>query len=225
MYKLGQRPHHKQKLYAVLILLFTVLIIIGFRVVSGLLEPQTTLSDSEATVRHVDVVTPPTKEVNTPIFSMTIPRTWQAVKPSFIPAAQYAWRGSTKDDSPRSLELYVDTIPTRMAVNKLLPLRSSDNRIVVGDSISDNCVSFTDSSKADKKTATILAKWSDVNFYCDTGNYARNVVGTGSPDAINSVTLTGPKVGVHRFFFVYTDNGSKPDYTIFTDLLNTFRVH
>lgn len=225
MYKLGHRPHQKQKLYALLILLFAGLVMAGVWAANKFLQSDTTLGVTKGVVRHVDVATPPTKVVSNSIFTMKVPRNWQTTKSSLIPAAQYAWRGTGVEDSPRNIEVYVDAIPAKMAVNKLLPLRASGNRVMVGDSISDNCVSFTDSSKADKQTGTILAKWSDVNFYCDTGNYARNVVGTGSPDAINSITLDGQAAGVHRFFFLYTDNSSEPDYSILTNMLDSFRIH
>lgn len=225
MYRLGHRPHHKQKLYALLILAFAGLIIATGWALNKYLQPNTSLSESEGVVRHIDVATPPTKQINTRIFFMSIPRTWRAVTPSFIPAAQYAWRGVGQEDSTRSLELYVDSIPADMAVNKLLPLRANGNRVVVGDNISDNCTSFTDSAKADKMTGKILAKWSEVNFYCDTANYSRNIIGTGSPGSINSVRLDGQATGGHRFFFVYTDNSAEPDYTIFTNMLSSFRVH
>lgn len=225
MYKLGRRPHHRQKLYALLILAFAGLIIAAAWALNNYLQPNTSFSESEAIVRHVGVATPPTKTINTSIFSMSIPKSWHVVTPSYIPAAQYAWRGVGQEDSARSLELYVDNIPAAMAVNKLLPLRANGNRIVVGDTISDNCTSFTDSAKADKRTGKMLAKWSEVNFYCDTSNYTRNVIGTGSPGLINSVSLDGPAAGVHNFFFIYTDNSAEPDYTIFTNILSSFRVH
>jgi hypothetical protein len=225
MYKLGERPHHKQKLYAFLILLLAGLIMLGVWAADTYLQPETTLSDSQGVVRHVDIAKPLTKEVSNSIFSMDILKNWHTQKSQLIPQAQYSWRGTGKEESSRSLEVYVDAIPTTMAVNKLLPLRSAGNRVVVGDNISDNCINFTDSTKADKKTGKVAAKWSGVNFYCDTGNYTRNVIGTGSPDAINSVRLVGKAAGSHQFFFVYTDHSAEPDYTILTDLLNSFRVH
>ena len=225
MYKLGERPHHKQKLYAFLILLLAGFIMAGVWTADTYLQPETTLSSSEGVVRHVDVVKPATKQINTSIFSMEILKNWQPQESQLIPKAQYSWRGTGKEESSRSLDLYVDTIPATMAVNKLLPLRAAGDQMVVGDNISDNCINFTDSTQADKRTGMVAAKWSGVDFYCDTGNYARNVIGTGSPEAINSVKLDGRASGSHRFFFVYTDHSAEPDYAILTDLLSSFRVH
>jgi hypothetical protein len=225
MYKLGERSHHKQKLYVLLIFILAGLIMAGWWAANKYLQPETTLGDSEGVVRHVDVVKPATKQVNNSIFSMTIPRNWQPVKSSRIPSAQYAWRATSKTDAGRGLEIYVDAIPKTMAVNRLLPVSASNNRLVIRNEVSDNCVNFTDASKADRPTGQAPAKWSGVNFYCDVGNYARNVVGTGSPSVINSVTVDGSAAGAHRFFFVYTDHSAESDYVVFTDILSSFRVH
>jgi len=225
MYKLGERSHHKQKLYALLIIFLAGLIVAAIWAANKYLQPETTLGTSEGVVRRVEVAIPPTKEVSSRIFSMTVPKSWQTTKSQFIPAAQYAWRGVGKEESTRSLEIYMDAIPSNMAVNRLLPLRASGNRVVVGDDLSDNCVNFTDAKQADRQTGKILAKWSGVSFYCDTANSLRNLAGTGTPEAINSVQLKGGTTGVHHFFFVYTDHSAEPDYTVFTDVLNSFRVH
>jgi hypothetical protein len=224
MYKLGHRSPHRHKVYAALILFFAGLVIAGIWVANNFLKPDTTLGTSEGVIRHVDVVTPPTKEISNSMFSATIPKNWQVTKSQFIPTSQYAWRGTGQADSPRSLEIYIDAIPTSMAVNRLLPLRANGNRVVVGDDVSDNCINFTDAAQADKRSGKILAKWSGVNFYCDVANSARNLVGTGTPESVNSVELSGHLAGKHRFFFIYTDHSGEPDYTIFTDIMKSFQV-
>lgn len=224
MYQLGHRAHHRQKLYATLILLFAGLSIAGIWGATRYFQPDTTLSSSEAIVRHVDVAKPATKTITTATFTMDIPKSWRAVPSNLTPAAPNAWRGTGAQEAARSIEVYVDALPGSMAVNRLLPVHGNGDQLAVGDSISDNCTSFTDNSQVDKKTGTALAKWSGVNFYCDAANYERNVIGTGSPEAINSVTLKGKQSGGHRYFFVYTDNSAEPDDTLLTTMLDSFRV-
>jgi hypothetical protein len=68
------------------------------------------------------------------------------------------------------------------------------------------------------------AKWSGINFLCDLGNYLRDVVGTSSPEGINSVTLTGNTTGKHTLFFMYTDNTPSPDYSTFINALKSFQL-
>lgn len=224
IYQLGHKPHSRHQFYALAILCVAGLVILAAWAANNYFQPDTTLSDSQEVVRHVDVVKPPTQGVESNVFYMMIPRSWSATTPQYIPAAQYAWHGISGEDSARRIDVYVDAIPKDMAVNKLLPVRGSANRVAVSGDVSDNCVNFTDASKAGKLTAKVLAKWSGVNFYCDAGNYARNVIGTGAPGTINSVSAHGEVAGTHTFFFVYTDHSAEPDYAIFTDMLNSFRV-
>jgi hypothetical protein len=107
-----------------------------------------------------------------------------------------------------------------MGVNLMVPVSASGNRVVPG-AVSGNCVNFTSTTNINPNGGS-LSKWSDVNFYCDTHNYERDVVGTSSADAINSITLNGPINGTHSFFFTYTDDTSQPDYSIFTNALASF---
>lgn len=224
MYTLGHKPHTHHNLYAFAALGIAGFIMLGAWLANKYLQPDTILSDSHGVVRHVDVVKPPTKLASNSIFTIMIPRSWSVTDSQYIPAAQYAWHGTRAEDSARRIDVYVDSIPKDMAVNKLLPLHGSGDQVIITGNVSDNCVNFTDASKADKLTAKVLAKWSGVSFYCDTGNYARNVIGTGAPGSINRVAATGKIAGQHAFFFVYTDHSAEPDYSIFTDMLNSFRV-
>lgn len=223
MYQLGVRPHHRRNLYLFLLAVAVVLIIGGTIAAQHYFQADTSLSQTAAVTRHVDAKVPPTKPVTTPYFTMTMPRSWQADTSSLIPSAAYAWRG-TGDDAARRLEIYIDSIPADMAVNRLLPLGADGSRLMVGDDVSDNCVNFTDDSQADARTGRVLAKWSGVTFYCDTANYLRDVVGTGSSSGRNTISLHGDVKGTHRYFFVYTDNSASADYSIFTDMLRSLRA-
>lgn len=224
MYKLGRRPHHSAKRAVIVIAIIVGLILASVFAFRQLFKAETILGTSDGSFRQIEVAAPPTKRINERTFMLDIPKTWQATESKRIPAAHYAWRGTTKADSSRLLEIYINDIPTDMAVNRLLPLKPNGKQVVISDSVSDNCVNFTDAEQADRRTATIKAKWSGVDFVCDTGNYLRNVVGTGSAGTINSISLTGPHAGTHRFFFVYTDHGAEADYEVFTDILESFKV-
>ncbi len=224
MYKIGEKPHHRKKVYLVLLFLLVGLIIGGSVAAQQLLRSDTQLTQSEGIIRHVDVVTPATKQVTEPLFTMSIPETWKAVEPRYIPAAQYSWQGTSKDDTARWLDLYIDSIPSKMAVNRMIPLSSSGNKIIVDDSVSDNCVNFTDEKAVDAHTGTVVAKWSGVTFICDAANSLRNLTGTGSTEGINTLKLKGATKGTHQVFFVYTDHSGNPDYTPFTDALNSFEL-
>lgn len=224
MYRIGEKSQHRSKVYLVLLFAFVFLAIGGYWAVKHFLRADTQLSQSAGVIRHVDVATPPTKQIDKPQFTMTIPASWKAVQTQRIPHATYAWQGTEPNERSRWLEIYVDNIPETMAFNRLLPLAGGGARPIMSDTISDNCVNFTDEKQADPITGNILAKWSNVSFYCDASKSQRNVIATGSVDGINTVKLTGEKSGVHRLLFVYTDHGASPDDTPFTDILNSFQM-
>ncbi len=225
MYRIGERPpHHRRTIYLVLVFAIAFGIVGGSLAAKHYFTADTSLSQSKSVVRHVQVARAKTKQVQNKVFSMKIPATWESFTSDFAPPAPYAWRGNDLEDSARRIDIYIDDIPAKMAVNRLLPLRASGNNIVVGDNVSDNCVNFTEAQQADTHTGIITAKWSGVTFYCDSANSSRNLVGVGTPDTINGIVLKGPQTGKHRVFFVYTDHSSSPDYTAFTNMLDTFAL-
>jgi hypothetical protein len=224
MYQLGHKPHHRRKVILLLTVLLFVLIAGGAIWARDYFKPNTTLANSAAIIRHVDVATPKKKTVRTATFTMQVPADWKATTHSdVIPAPDFVWQGTTKEDTARWVQVWVDDIPSNMAVNRLLPLRPDGSRILLADDVSDNCVNFTDASKVDPRTGTVNAKWSGVDFTCDAANYERDLVGTATGGARNSITLHGPKSGTHRYFFIYTDHSAEADYSYFTDMLSSFR--
>lgn len=225
MYKLGEKPQRRHKLFASFVIVLALLIMGGVWASKQFLKAETTLSTSTGVTRRVDVITEPTKRVDNSIFLIKIPKNWKKTSSKLIPEPDYSFRGTSKDDAPRSLDIYVDDIPGDMAINRLLPVTARSNRMEVGQEVSENCTEFTGKIKVGETTGQVPAKWSGINFQCDVGNYLRDVVGTGSKNGSNAVTLDGAAAGPHRFFFVYTDNTSQPDYEIFVKMLESFRVH
>ena len=63
-----------------------------------------------------------------------------------------------------------------------------------------------------------------VEFLCDMANPQRNVVGTGSTDGLNTVKVSDQMGTQHRYFITYTENNSKPDYSIFIAAINSFKL-
>jgi hypothetical protein len=224
MYHLGRRERHNQKIQ-ILIVLLCVIILVGtlIFILYKALQPTTYLGEGPTTTTHVSIPKAKTKTIKASIFEMQLPTDWQQVE-THEPFSPLTWHGTTKDDNARQLQIYVDNLPTNQGINRMLPVRSDGADIVATDSISDNCVNFTDKNTTNVSTGLAPARWSGVGFWCDMANYERNLVGTSSPDSINSVSVTGPTKGVHKFFFVYTDHSSQADYTPFTDMLTSFRV-
>ncbi len=109
-------------------------------------------------------------------------------------------------------------------VNRIVPAEASQDSIrLVGD-VSDNCVNFTTPSKQSASNGTATAKWQGVEFVCDTGNYVRNVAAVGVAGLPAGIKLTGSTTGQHTYIIVYNDANATPNYTIFSDMLQSFKA-
>ena len=221
-YHLGRPSRHRRRWLVVAAGMLLALIVAGsVYVTQHTLRSNTSLTHSPGIVSVVTVSKTATQTVATPEFSLTIPQNWKAVMPTSSRYHVYSWRGTTTEDSVRSLDVYVDTIPVNLYLNHMLPLKAVDNRVTMLDGVSDNCANFSTSPTEAPKPDHVKAKWAGVDFWCDLANYARDVVGTSSAEGINTVSVKGPS-GTHSYFFVYTDNASSPDYSIFTSAVQSF---
>jgi hypothetical protein len=120
------------------------------------------------------------------------------------------------------MQIYIDNPPQSFGINKAIAVSASGNGIVY-DSVSDNCITYTDVSKRDPATGFATAKWQGIDFYCDIANYARAVVGTVSKDGFNYFNATGPNFGTHKVFITYTDNNISPDYSVLYEILDSLQ--
>lgn len=224
MYRLGHRSKQIwRKIFFGLAAIVLLLAVGGFLAAKSLLKSDTQLNQDQPLVTVAGKTNDQKQQIREKLFTFALLNTWKAVD---VPKTQYnlySWRGTTQDDTARLIDVYVDVLPLAMPVNRLLPLQGNEDRLNILNTVSDNCASFTGTATQASRPGTVLAKWSGVNFSCDLANYMRNVVGTGSADGLNRVDLTGSS-GSHQYFFVFTDNSSSPDYSIFTDTLQSFRA-
>lgn len=227
MYQLGYRPRHHYIRFAIVTLLLAGLIVGGIVAFRQIFRPDTILVQSNPIVRNVPVSNVETKHITKGDVSFDIPATWREQKPdqsttTTLPLG--TWQGTVKDDTARWLNVYIDTIPSDLAINHLLPVEADGDHLNVTDTTSDNCVNFTDKATTSSRTGTAPAKWSGVNFICDVGNYERDVVAIGSTEGVNKITVVGKVAGKHQVLLVYTDNSPNPDYTLFATIAKSFRV-
>ncbi len=220
-----QRKHSTRSL--VILVLAIVGSVIGVLLAKHfLLNPKTTISTPPPPV--VTSVTGSTnlpKHITESLFSIDLPRDWEATAPPpNLPYTILAWHNTAQNKGVRVLNVYVDTIPADLAVNRVLAVQTSGNHMTVLGNVSDNCKDFTQPSKQPGNPDKVHGKWQNLDFICDLGNYLRNVVGTASADGTNTLKFTGPTTGQHRYFITYTDHGPTPDYTIFSSVLESFRA-
>lgn len=166
--------------------------------------------------------------INEPGFSMELPGDWKELsRKNETGEHSITWLSSKKQQDGRSLKIYIDTIPATFAVNRLLPVSAQGNTIALGE-ISENCATFTPGGTLNVYDAAKLketpAKWNKVDFICDLPRVNDNEVGTGSPEGINTITLTGPSLATHKYFFVFTDHNNQANYEIFYNALRSFKA-
>jgi hypothetical protein len=209
----------------VLLEIVAVLIVLAAAVLAGkhFLSADTSLGD--APPASTTVVTPHTagkKHFGAGLFTLELPADWKSIAPPQQAYKIYSWHNTAQNEGVRRLDVYVDGAP-QMPVNRVLPIQANGARVVPLGQVSDNCITFTEGAKH-ASGSSLPGKWRRVNFLCDTANYVRDVVGTSSPDGIDTVKVVSPASGGHSLFFVYTDNSATPDYDIFTNLVTDFRL-
>lgn len=153
-----------------------------------------------------------------PLLTIELPAGWKEVTlPTSPTAPVYALRNS---ELAEALDIYIDNPPLNMGLNKAIVV-SQNAAGVAHDVVSDNCIAYTQAGKTNPQTGNAPAKWQGIDFFCDTANSSRAVVGTVSKDSFNYFNSNGQSGGTHKVFITYTDNNISPDYSILYDALDS----
>jgi len=177
-----------------------------------------------AVVSHVYGKEKKTRHFDTAQFSFDAPKDWESFTPDGAYPGSLSWRNTANNKGVQVITLYMDTLPPNTAVNRAVGVSAVGPQITVNGDVSENCVNFTNQDATSKSTGKAAAKWQNVNFTCDTGNYLRNLVGTSTEGGAVALPLEGPTQGKHKVFFTYNDATVNPDFTIFTAMLQTFKL-
>lgn len=237
MYRLGRPTTTKRPKKLYLLEIFAIVIVVGGVLFSFFWfvirqEKSAALRNNDTPLTSKIEAAETFTEINEPTFTMRLPGTWKETERNHD--ANYRtikWDYVAKGGIGRWVRVYVDTIPPDYPVVFLAPV-SSDGDKIMAEPVSDHCSQFTpgamkpgDTSKPSSGTSDkIPTSWEGFKFYCDGAHPFYQRVGTGSKEAINSVSVTGPTQGSHKYFFVYDDAYYNPDYTLFTTILDSFRA-
>lgn len=225
VYKLSRKP--------LLIIALSVVLLgsIGFYLIFIRGQHNTIKNDNKPIIRQVKASATST-EVDEQVFNLSLPGKWTLSAKNWD-ARYISWQWTLKDKygAGRLFEVFLDTIPTDKSVNYLLPVTSEGPSLQTG-TISDNCVNFTEGASptterptyTPQSKASIASKWQQISFICDNANVSHQVIGTGSKEGINTVTLTGPTKGAHKFYFLFIDNSLTPDFSLLPTILSSFQV-
>lgn len=222
--KWDAKPSHKL-LHTVVTIFVTLLIIggVGFGYYYFTQETATTVTNNPGPVlrRTVEGLNPSTAKFDEAAFTFALPNDWKRLEPILTgPYQTYTYQSAKKNAENRKLYVYVDGIPLDRPLNKVVRVDAAGDSLNHGE-ISAQCTDFTPKTGALK----VPAKWDGVDFLCDMDSWSRNVVGTSAPGSINKVTLTNlSSASRHDFFIIYEDNNYNPDYSIFYEMLGSFKV-
>lgn len=222
--------HRRHKRIRTLTILVVLAVLAGSAAVfgKGYFSAETNIGPTPAAVvSTVHDTRSASKHINEAAFSFDVPNDWEPVQIPGLSAGTRSWQNTKDNKGVRAITLYLDSVPADFAINRVVAVEVADNRMTVSGDVSDNCTNFTGSGGQGSQASNAgkaPAKWQGVNFICDTGNYVRDVVGTGSAGTLNATKLVGPTTGAHNVFLTYTDNSASPDYGIFTDMLQTFQL-
>lgn len=178
---------------------------------------------------EVAVVKPATKDFTNDLFKISLPTTWESLgkKNPYSDEVFFEYQNQQKDYDNRWLRVYVDTFPKGYPLNRLMPISVIDNRVVPGV-LSDECSTFTGAplqgAGTQSASQTWTAKWQQIDFICDMSKTVGNKSGTASSDEGYGVTVAGSDGTKHKYFFVYIDHNIRPEYSIFTDSLKSFKT-
>ncbi len=220
MYRIGRHPRHHYMRYAIAGVICLGLVAVTAIATHGL-RANMVLHQSQSITQSALSGSDPEKPVITAQFTMSLPASWKRVGSTTNP---YTWRGVIGDAADRPLDLYLDTVPANLAVNRLLPVQADGQQLELIGPVSDNCVNFTDRSTENQVTGTAPARWTGVDFICDLANNERNVSAIGSMQGVNTVTLDSASSVSHRVLLVYTDNSASPDYAAFQTAATSLRL-
>ncbi len=227
MYRLNtvQKNRRRRKIiWSIIGCIVVLAIAIGFIWIRSFLQPNTVISQSKSITTQVSYNNP-TKAYQEDNFSISLPATWQLLPRQPGQYQSYTWQSPDRVTDGQQIVVYEDAIPFNLAVNRVLIVQSENTQLSLDGTVSDNCATFTTNNPLPNSPAA-PAEWNGVNFYCDKANQERDVIGTSSTDGINTVILKNPTSGeTHKFFFTYSDNSINPDYTVFYNVLESFRYY
>ncbi len=153
-------------------------------------------------------------------FTLSLPPDWQRDDSSNKSYIKYKSGQQTK--SARTLEIYINNVPVNYDTTRAVKIDVVDGRILSG-LISERCHNFTKPKEGfgdDIISPSLPAIWQGASFNC---NFSKSInrVSTVNSQTGFSTNIAGPTSSA-SYLFAYTDHTSRPDLTIFINILTSF---
>ena len=214
------KPKKRRRLWLGVVAL-VILMVVGIVLFIRSLKPDTVIHQSPAHTGYVTIS--PTTHYQENGFSIDLPTSWKVAAKPIGDSQSYIWQSSDTANGEQSLNLYEDTVPVTFPIDRLVVVAGEGSKLSVARAVSPACTTLPAGAVTGK--SSVSTTWQGIRFLCFRGQRAEAVVGTGSGEAINTVTLKSPKTGTpHSFFFTYVTFSGTPDYTVFYDALASLRL-
>lgn len=191
------------------------------------IEPESVEGTSRI-VKQAEDSSPQVLRVDEPTYTLELPSDWKEVKRvNNSQENSITWESTQRNEDSRFLTVHVDKLPLTKPVNRLMPVEANSNMLIPGD-MSANCSTFTQGGTMNAIEAQRLketpAKWQGIDFICNLPQVVNNEIGTGSKDGVNAVVVEGATKGKHTYFFLFTDHSVQPNYSIFREIIRSFKA-
>jgi len=225
MYKLNKRQRRGYKIIGILFVIIPLVFLVASGVWYLVLKSNKTIT-SNFTQANGEAATAQeaTKSFSTDTFTLSLLSTWSYIgkmNPT-VDQNYYEYQDKNPKENNRLLEIYVDNYPTTFSVNRILPVQVENNKLLPAYDLSDDCSSFSGLPSNAAAAGLWIAKWQGISFNCSV-NQPRNYVAAATVTDGITIPLQGLKTGKHTYVFVYIDQNSAPNYTLFGPILKSFQ--
>ena len=158
----------------------------------------------------------PLQTFETPYFSFEVDRSWSFVQQESS-SNVFVYRSSKNNIVSRDFTVYVNTLPRNLLLTHVLPLEPDGNRFVM-QGVSEHCKDYIKDKIQPGNNNPIEAIIESVNIKCQIDGTS-NTAGSGQ---VNGSYKT--KLGDNDFYLLYHDLEFSPRFTIFTNIVQSFRA-
>lgn len=161
----------------------------------------------------------PFKTFKTDYFRFQTDQNWQAVVAESTPDS-FVYRAFKGKLVERDLTVYVNTLPPRLMLTYVLPVRVQDNRLLSGD-ISAHCRDYLPASYLAGSRAPMATSFKNVAFTCQTDGTS-TTIGTGVEGGSYQAIMRRAGNNSAKYFLLYHDLTLNPRPGIFKSIVDSF---
>jgi len=169
----------------------------------------------------------PYKTVETSKFSVDIPEPWIRITDPEIRLSgktyyPVRYQGVDGREVGRRVDVYVDEIPVKLPINKLLTVEVRSNTHISAKLLSPQCYTFTKHPLTQKGEA-FDSSWMGHSFTCLTARQS-NTISIAQDHYRDGVVLDGQDGASHVVTFAFTDHSGNANNAIFNRIVESFRL-